>query len=77
MALYNLTPAQCRMARADCRISQRKPAAAAIVPTATLADFEAGIRAPYEQTLRDIREALEAKRATFHFMLDGQFWGKR
>ena len=57
--IADLTPAQCRMARAGLKMSRRSLASAARVSTATLADFESGKRTPYDRTLRDIKKALE------------------
>lgn len=72
MAVVTLSPTQCRMARAGCRITQSELASEAKVSVATLADFEAGKRMPYERTLRDIRKALEAKGAEFLELADGK-----
>lgn len=71
MTANSISPAQCRMARAGCRITQKALAAYANVSIATLADFEAEKRVPYERTLRDIREALEQRGAMFLEMSNG------
>ena len=53
------------MARAGARLTQEDLSKLAGVSVATLADFEAGKREPYERTLRDIRSVLEAKGIVF------------
>lgn len=60
-----ITPEQCRGARAMLGITRADLSTLAQVAQATLADFEAGKRAPYARTLADVRAALEAKGATF------------
>lgn len=60
-----LTPIQCRMARAGVSLSRAKLADLAGVSTATLADFEAGKRESYDRTVRDIQAVLEGLGATF------------
>jgi transcriptional regulator with XRE-family HTH domain len=55
-----LTPEQCRGARAMLGWTRGDLAKRSKVSAATLADFEAGKRAPYPRTLADIRVALEA-----------------
>ncbi|MGY0790969.1 helix-turn-helix domain-containing protein [Azospirillum argentinense] len=55
-----ITPDQCRAARAMLGWSRDKLAVEARVGPATLADFEAGKRSPYQRTLADIQTALEA-----------------
>ena len=72
MVVATISPAQCRMARAGCRITQQDLASEAKVSVATLADFEAGKRVPYERTLRDIREALETMGAEFLELAHGK-----
>lgn len=52
--------AQCRAARALLNWSRQDLAKAAQVAERTIVDFERGARTPYDRTLRDIREALEA-----------------
>jgi transcriptional regulator with XRE-family HTH domain len=54
-----MKPEQCRAARALLGWSQSQLCKAAKVARATLAEFEAGKRAPYQRTLDDIRNALE------------------
>jgi transcriptional regulator with XRE-family HTH domain len=61
----SITAAQCRAARGLLAWSQGQLAAAAKVSRATLAEFEAGNRAPYGRTLADIRSALEDAGVTF------------
>lgn len=60
-----LTPSQCRMARAGARLTRSELSKRANVSVATLADFEAGKRTPYERTVRDIQAVLEALGVTF------------
>ena len=54
-----ISPEQSRGARAMLGWSQEELSAAAGVAKQTLTDFERGARAPYQRTLRDIKEALE------------------
>jgi transcriptional regulator with XRE-family HTH domain len=54
-----ITPGQSRAARGFLNWSQSQLAATAKISRATLAEFEAGNREPYERTLLDIRAALE------------------
>src|SRR5262249_39649711 len=54
-----LTPEQCRGARGMLGWSRDELAEKADVGVATLAEFEAGRRVPYDRTLRDVRRALE------------------
>ncbi|MER9278767.1 helix-turn-helix transcriptional regulator [Mesorhizobium sp. M0522] len=60
-----LSPAQCRAARALLDWSQAQLSSASKVATKTLADFERGKRTPYDRTLADIRAALEAAGVIF------------
>ena len=60
-----ISPAQCRAARALLGWSQDQLSVASKVAKATIANFEAGKRAPYERTLADIRESLEAAGVSF------------
>lgn len=55
----SLTPEQCRGARAMLGWTRERLADESRVSPATLADFEAGKRVPYERTIADIRIALE------------------
>jgi transcriptional regulator with XRE-family HTH domain len=55
----SLRPDQCRAARAFLGWSREELAKRCKVSNATLADFEAGKRTPYDRTLADIRKALE------------------
>ena len=55
----SISSAQCRAARALVGWSQGQLATASKVAKATIANFEAGKRAPYERTLEDMRRALE------------------
>ena len=60
-----ISPEQCRAARALIGWSQDQLTAVSKVAKATIANFEAGKRAPYERTLRDLRAALEDAGAVF------------
>lgn len=60
-----LTPAQCRAARALLEWKQVDLEAAARVARKTIADFEGGARVPYDRTLAAIRVALEAAGVEF------------
>ncbi|MBF0185824.1 MAG: helix-turn-helix transcriptional regulator [Magnetococcales bacterium] len=60
-----INPAQCRAARALLNWSRQDLAKAAQVAERTIVDFERGARTPYDRTLRDIREALEAAGVQF------------
>jgi transcriptional regulator with XRE-family HTH domain len=60
-----LSPAQCRAARALIGWSQDKLAAESRVAKATIANFEANKRSPYERTLADLQETLEAAGVEF------------
>nr|WP_280529482.1 helix-turn-helix transcriptional regulator [Methylobacterium indicum] len=53
-------PGQCRGARAMLGWTREQLVKECGVSNATLADFEAGKRTPYDRTLADIRRALEA-----------------
>ncbi|RWH94018.1 MAG: XRE family transcriptional regulator [Mesorhizobium sp.] len=55
-----ISSAQCRAGRALIGWSQDQLAMAAKVAKATIANFEAGKRAPYDRTLLDLQTALEA-----------------
>ena len=55
----SLNAAQCRAARALIGWSQDKLAADAMVSKATIANFEAERRNPYDRTLLDIQSTLE------------------
>jgi transcriptional regulator with XRE-family HTH domain len=61
----SITPEQCRAARGLLAWSQGQLASAAKVSRATLAEFEAGNRAPYDRTLADIKSALESAGVEF------------
>lgn len=61
----SLSPEQCRAARALIGWSQDQLASASKVAKATIANFEAGRRTPYERTLGDIGSALEAAGVQF------------
>jgi transcriptional regulator with XRE-family HTH domain len=54
-----ITPDQSRGARAMLGWSREQLADRSKVANATLADFEAGKRTPYQRTLADVRRALE------------------
>lgn len=60
-----ISPAQCRAARALIGWSQDHLATTASVSKATIANFEAGRRAPYVRTLADLCAALEAAGVEF------------
>jgi transcriptional regulator with XRE-family HTH domain len=60
-----ISPAQCRAARALIAWSQDQLATESKVAKATIANFEAGRRSPYDRTLDDIRRALEAAGVEF------------
>ena len=60
-----LTPAQCRAARALLNWSQDQLEASAKVARKTIADFEREARTPYDRTLAAIRVALEAAGVEF------------
>ena len=60
-----LTPSQCRMARAGVRLTRTELCKKANISVATLADFEAEKRTPYEKTVRDIQAVFEALGVTF------------
>lgn len=55
----SISDAQCRAARAIIGWSQGQLAEASRVAQATIANFEAGKRSPYERTLKDIQRTLE------------------
>ncbi|WP_262299714.1 helix-turn-helix domain-containing protein [Microvirga sesbaniae] len=57
--IYELRADQCRAARALLGWSRDELAKRSKVSNATLADFEAGKRTPYDRTLADIQKALE------------------
>lgn len=61
----NITPEQCRMARAGLHMSQADLARRADVAPATIAEFETGRRTPYDRTVRDIQRVLEEAGVTF------------
>ncbi|MEP9372568.1 helix-turn-helix transcriptional regulator [Mesorhizobium sp. KR1-2] len=61
----SVLPAQCRAARALIGWSQDQLATTSKVAKATIANFEAGRRTPYERTLEDIRAALETAGVIF------------
>jgi transcriptional regulator with XRE-family HTH domain len=60
-----LSPAQSRAARALLEWSQNDLEAAAKVAKKTIADFERGMRQPYERTLDALQDALEAAGVEF------------
>jgi transcriptional regulator with XRE-family HTH domain len=60
-----LTPGQCRAARALVGWSQDQLATASHVAKATIANFELGKRTPYGRTLDDLIAALEAAGVEF------------
>jgi hypothetical protein len=54
-----VTPGQCRAARALADISQAQLAGIAVVPRAIIEEFEAGVATPSEDDLAAMRRALE------------------
>lgn len=60
-----ITAAQCRAARALVAWSQDTLAKESKVAKATIANFEAGRRAPYDRTLADLQRALESAGVKF------------
>ena len=60
-----LSPAQCRAARALLKWTQQRLADASDVTKKTIADFEREARSPHARTLRDLRAALEAAGVAF------------
>ncbi|MBX9457105.1 MAG: helix-turn-helix domain-containing protein [Rhizobium sp.] len=60
-----ISPAQCRAARSLIGWSQDKLAAASKVAKATIANFEAGKREPYDRTLVDLQSTLETAGVIF------------
>jgi len=61
----SLSSAQCRAARALLAWSQDDLSSASKVAKATIANFEAGKRSPYERTLQDMKHALEGGGVVF------------
>lgn len=61
----SLSAAQCRAARALVGWSQDKLATESKVAKATIANFEANRRAPYDRTLADLRATLETAGVEF------------
>lgn len=57
--ILTISPEQSRAARALLNWSRGELAERSNVSVATLADFEAGKRTPYDRTLSDVRQALE------------------
>jgi transcriptional regulator with XRE-family HTH domain len=62
---FSIRPEQARAARALLGWSRAELAKKSEVSAATLADFEAGKRQPYDRTLVDVRAALEAGGVVF------------
>ncbi|SIT53136.1 XRE family transcriptional regulator (modular protein) [Mesorhizobium prunaredense] len=60
-----ISSAQCRAGRALIGWSQDQLAMASKVAKATIANFEAGKRAPYDRTLLDLQAALETAGVEF------------
>jgi transcriptional regulator with XRE-family HTH domain len=54
-----MTPAQCRAARALIDMTQAELAGAAVVPTSLIADYETGANTPRQADLEAIQAALE------------------
>lgn len=61
----SISAAQCRAARSLIGWSQDKLSEASKVAKATIANFEAGKRSPYDRTLDDIQAALEEAGVVF------------
>lgn len=61
----SLTAAQCRAARALIGWSQDKLATESKVAKATIANFEANRRTPYDRTLADLHATLESAGVIF------------
>ncbi len=57
--MSEISPAQCRSARATLEWSQDQLEVASKVSRKTIADFERGIRKPYGRTMDAIKDALE------------------
>jgi len=60
-----ITSEQCRAGRAILGWSQDQLASASKVAKATIANFEAGKRTPYDRTLQDMRAAMESSGVIF------------
>jgi predicted transcriptional regulator len=60
-----LSPAQCRAARALVEVSRERLAQEARVAIRTIADFEAGRRKPIHATMEAIQRALESAGVDF------------
>ena len=65
MAQFDISPAQCRAARALIDWSRESLADASRVGLRTLVDFERGARKPRDVTLDALRRALEAEGVEF------------
>jgi transcriptional regulator with XRE-family HTH domain len=65
VAPKNISPEQCRAARALLGWSQADLSGKARVAKQTLVDFERGARTPYDRTLADIERALREGGAVF------------
>lgn len=65
LLLLLITSEQCRAGRAILGWSQDQLASASKVAKATIANFEAGKRTPYDRTLQDMREAMETAGVVF------------
>jgi transcriptional regulator with XRE-family HTH domain len=63
--MKSFTPELCRAARGLLAWGQRELAQRASVAHKTIADFELGVRRPYERTLKDVVAALEAGGVVF------------
>ncbi|PII39614.1 DNA-binding protein [Sinorhizobium meliloti CCBAU 01290] len=70
LLILPITSEQCRAGRAILGWSQEQLASASKVAKATIANFEAGKRAPYDRTLQDMQEAMET--AGVIFEADGE-----
>jgi len=68
--MTNLTPEQCRSARAWLGWSQAELAERAKVGQSTVKDFESGKRTPIQATLAAMRVVLETEGIGFPFVLE-------
>jgi hypothetical protein len=73
-SLMTVSPAQCRAARALLRWSQDELHQRSKVAQRTIADFERAARRPFERTLNDLQEALEAGGVVF--LPENGEWGE-
>jgi transcriptional regulator with XRE-family HTH domain len=67
----NITPEQCRAARALLSLKQIELAQQSSVSAKTIADFELGMRRPYAATLTVLKQTLEAAGVEFTDPIEG------